>query len=153
MIPLLAAVAGGAMLKNMMDYPSEIRNLRSQMPKDERKEFIKDYKNLPHDTKTQFKKYLREANLTEAGKLIGRDLSGYTVAKKTKGAAEAPAQAPLETVPEIDFNTRIQNILKSYPLDSDPQLVAEAAKRYESIAGYDQMGIVDKTRKILDVSQ
>ena len=29
----------------------------------------------------------------------------------------------------------------------------EAAKRYESISGYNQMNIVDKTRKLLDVSQ
>jgi hypothetical protein len=157
MLPLiLAAIAGGAIVKSMTDYPSEIRNLRKQLPKEERDEFMKDYKSLPNETKTQFKQYLRDANMVEAGKLMGRDLSSYTAntkGKDTKTAATT-AQNPL-AVENTDngFNDRIKNILNSYQLDSDPQLVAEAAKRYDSIAGYNDMNIVDKTRKILDVSQ
>jgi hypothetical protein len=154
---ILAAIAGGFIVKSATDYPAEIRNLRSQIPKDERDSFMRDYKGLPKETKTQFKQYLREANLVEASKLIGRDLSGYTVNVKGKGKKGIEAQEQLHAVPaeitDNGFNDRIKNILNSYPLDSDPQLVAEAAKSYESISGYNQMNIVDKTRKILDVSQ
>ena len=158
MLPfILAAVAGGALVKNMTDYPSEIKSLRRQIPKEDRSEFMREYKNLPTETKTRFKQFLREANMVEAGKLIGRDLSGYTMSAKWKGKTntETPAQIAQLTDPAVGtgFNERIKNILNSYQLDSDPQLVAEAAKRYESISGYNQMNIVDKTRKLLDVSQ
>ena len=85
MLPiLLAAAAGGMLAKNMMDYPASIRNLRKQIPKDERDDFMREYKSLPKESKTQFKKYLREANLVEAGKLISRDLSSYSVNGKNK---------------------------------------------------------------------
>jgi hypothetical protein len=157
MLPfILAAIAGGAIVKSVTDYPSEIRNLRKQLPKEERDEFMKDYKSLPNETKTQFKQYLRDANMVEAGKLMGRDLSSYTANAKGKAVKGdvAATQTPL-AVENTDngFNDRIKNILNSYQLDSDPQLVVEAAKRYDSIAGYNDMNIVDKTRKILDVSQ
>lgn len=157
MIPiLLATAAGGMIAKNMTDYPAEIRNLRRQIPKDERADFLKDYKSLPKETKAQFKQYLRDANLVEASKLIGRDLSGYAVnvkGKVTKGIA-SPAQTPAaEAVTDNGFSERIKNILNSCTLDCDPQLLAEAAKRYESISGLNEMNIVDKTRKLLDVSQ
>ena len=155
MLPLLLAVAaGGLIAKQMTDYPSEIRNLRKQMPKEEREDFIRDYKQLPNETKTQFKQYLREANLVEAGKLIGKDLTGYNV--KAKEKKEETSTAPVDDGPGYNdngFNLRIKNILNSYQLDSDPQLVADTAKQYEKIAGYNEMNIVDKTRKLLDVSQ
>lgn len=155
MLPLLlAAVAGGFLAKNMMDYPAEIRNLRKQIPKEERDDFMRDYKSLPNETKTQFKQFLKEANMAEAGKLIGKDLSGYNM--KTQKKEEMPVERPeQEMAATVDngFNERIKNILNSYQLESDPQLVAEASKKYESIAGFNQMNIVDKTRKILDVSQ
>jgi hypothetical protein len=159
MLPfILAAVAGGMLAKNMTDYPSEIRKLRGQIPKDERDDFMRDYKSLPGETKTQFKQYLRDANMVEAGKLIGKDLSGYNVNAKGKEKNIAATTEPVVSPDSIvatdnGFNERIKNILNSYQLDSDPQLVAEAAKRYDSIAGYNQMNIVDKTRKLLDVSQ
>ncbi len=156
MLPLLLAVAaGGLIAKQMTDYPSEIRNLRKQMPKEEREDFIRDYKQLPNDTKTQFKQYLREANLVEASKLIGKDLTSYNVKAKVKKEDQLDVQAPTADSAATDngFNLRIKNILNSYQLDSDPQLVSEAAKQYEKIAGYNEMNIVDKTRKLLDVSQ
>jgi len=156
MLPLLLAVAaGGLIAKQMTDYPSEIRNLRKQMPKEEREDFIRDYKSLPNDTKTQFKQYLREANLVEASKLIGKDLTSYNVKAKVKKEDQLDVQAPAADSAATDngLNLRIKNILNSYQLDSDPQLVSEAAKQYEKIAGYNEMNIVDKTRKLLDVSQ
>ena len=154
MLPLLLAVAaGGLIAKQMTDYPSEIRNLRKQMPKEEREDFIRDYKQLPNDTKTQFKQYLREANLVEAGKLIGKDLTSYNVKAKEKKEEQSAAPAADSVATDNGFNLRIQNILNSYQLDSDPPLVSEAAKQYEKIAGYNEMNIVDKTRKLLDVSQ
>jgi hypothetical protein len=154
MLPLLLAVAaGGLIAKQMTDYPSEIRNLRKQMPKEEREDFIRDYKQLPNDTKTQFKQYLREANLVEAGKLIGKDLTSYNVKAKEKKEEQSAAPAADSVATDNGFNLRIQNILNSYQLDSEPQLVADAAKQYEKIAGYNEMNIVDKTRKLLDVSQ
>jgi len=157
MLPLLLAVAAGGMIvKKVTDYPAEIRNLRKQMPKEEQKDFIRDYKALANDSKTQFKKYLREANLVEASKIIGKDLSSYSVKAKEQKTEQtkAPTIAPdLALGTDNGFSLRIKNILNSYQLDSDPQLVAEAAKSYESIAGFNQMNIVDKTRKLLDVSQ
>lgn len=156
MLPLLLAVAaGGLIAKQMTDYPSEIRNLRKQMPKEEREDFIRDYKQLPNDTKTQFKQYLREANLVEASKLIGKDLTSYNVKAKAKKEEQLEVQAPVDDSAATDngFNLRIKNILNSYQLDSEPQLVADAAKQYEKIAGFNEMNIVDKTRKLLDVSQ
>ena len=155
MLPLLLGViAGGFLVKNMTGYPPEIRKLQSQMPKDEREEFTRDYKNLPNETKTQFKKYLREANLGEAGKLVGKDLTGYAfnanhanqVEQKTVESSDATA------VTDNGFTERIKNILNSAQFEFDPQLVVEAAKSYDKIAGYNDMNIVDKTRKILDVS-
>ena len=156
MLPLLLAVAaGGLIAKNMTDYPAEIRNLRKQMPKEEREDFIREYKQLPNETKTQFKQYLREANLVEASKLIGKDLTSYNVKAKEKKEEQQAALTPAADAAATDngFNLRIKNILNSYQLDSDPQLVSEAAKQYEKIAGYNEMNMVDKTRKLLDVSQ
>ena len=140
----------------LFDYPAEIRNIRKQVPKDEREDFMRDYKSLSNDTKTQFKKFLREANMVEASKIIGKDLSGYTVNTKSKESKVPPVQVQAPVLAEdVDngFNERIKNILNSYQLESDPQLVADAAKKYESIAGFNEMNIVEKTRKILDVSQ
>ena len=143
-------------MKKMTDYPAEIRNLRKQMSKDEQKDFLRDYKALPNDSKTQFKKYIREANLVEASKIIGKDLSGYSVKAAKNNKTENKLDVALGNDPatpgDNGFSQRIRNILNSYQLDSDPQLVSEAAKRYESIAGFNQMSIVDKTRKMLDVS-
>ena len=159
MLPiLLAAVAGGVLAKNMMDYPAGIKNLRRQIPKDERDDFMREYKGLSKESKTQFKKFLSEANLAEAGKLISRDLSGYNVKGKAKGTKTAVTSAQTatlvaDTAANNGINERVKNLLNSHQLDSDPQLVAEAAKRYEKISGYNQMNIVDKTRKLLDVSQ
>lgn len=155
---LLAAVAGGLLVKNVTDYPAEVRNLRSQIPKDERDHFMRDYKSLSKDTKAKFKQYLREANLAEAGKLIGKDLSLYSINVKGKGKGEKAVVSSVENpfsteTTDNGFSDRIKNILSSYQLDSDPQLVAEASKRYEEISGYNQMGIEEKTRKLLDVSQ
>ncbi len=157
MLPiLLAAAAGGMLAKNMMDYPASIRNLRKQIPKDERDDFMREYKSLPKESKTQFKKYLREANLVEAGKLISRDLSSYSVNGKNKKKTDVIAQNAnvlADTSTKNGIDERIKNLLSSHQLESDPQLVANAAKRYETISGYNQMNIVDKTRKLLDVSQ
>lgn len=157
MLPfILAAAAGGLLVKKMTDYPAEIRNIRKQMSKDEQKDFLRDYKALSNDSKTQFKKYLREANLVEASKIIGKDLSSYSVkaAKNTKTEKKTDLTLATDAAANGDngFSQRIRNILNSYQLDSDPQLVSEAAKRYESIAGLNQMNIVDRTRKMLDVS-
>lgn len=161
MLPLLlGAIAGGMLVKSATDYPAEIRKLRSQMPKEEREDFMRDYKSLPNETKTQFKKYLREANLAEAGKLIGKDLSTYSISAKnvkqqTELKVSGAAGAPDETFNSAEnaFTTRIKNILNTPQFDFDPQLLADAAKQYENISGYDQMNLVDKTRKVLDVSQ
>jgi len=156
MLPLLLGViAGGLILKNSTGYPSEIRNLQKQMTKEDSADFIHDYKKLPNETKTQFKQYLRAANLTDAGKLIGKDLSGYTVDAKAKEQKPAENMESSDAVSAVDngFSERIKNILNAAQFDFDPQLVAEAEKKYENIAGYNDMNIVDKTRKILDVSQ
>jgi hypothetical protein len=157
MLPLLlGAIAGGLLVKNMTGYPSEIRKLQGQMPKDEREDFIRDYKSLPSETKNQFKQYLREANLVEASKLIGKDLSGYAI-KATQNAnqIEQKAVENSETVTDAGngFTERIKNILNAAQFEFDPQLVVEASKAYDKIGGYNSMSIVDKTQKMLDVSQ
>lgn len=148
----------GILVKNITDYPSEIRSLRSRIPKEERADFIRDYKGLSKEEKNRFKRYLNEANLVEAGKIIGRDISRYRLPVKNGKKQQAnpsvqEAGGRSEDSADHGLNQRIKNILGMYPLESDPQLVAEAAKRYESLAGFNQMNIVDKTRRILDVSQ
>lgn len=160
MLPLLlGALAGGLLVKNMTGYPAEIQKLQSQMPKEDREDFIRDYKSLPSDTKNKFKQYLREANMAEAGKLIGMDLSNYKVGEKNaKQNGQKPAGLAAvdeESAPtgEDAFMTRIKNILNTPQFDFDPQLVVEAAKQYENIAGLNNMSIADKTKKLLDVSQ
>ena len=163
MLPLLlGALAGGLLFKNMTGYPSEIRNLQRQMPKDEREDFTRDYKSLSGETKTQFKKYLREANLVEAGRLIGKDLSGYaaTVAKNAKQAeqkieanAVGSENGDIISTGDNAFTERIKNILNAAQFDFDPQLVTEAAKCYDKISDCNQLNMMDKTRKMLDVSQ
>ena len=157
MLPLLlGAIAGGILVKNMTGYPSEIRKLQGQMPKDEREDFIRDYKSLPSATKNQFKQYLREANLVEASKLIGKDLSGYAM-KATQNAnqIEQKSAENSEIVGDTNnsFTERIKTILNAAQFEFDPQLVVEAAKTYEKIGSYNNMNIVEKTQKMIDVSQ
>lgn len=152
MLPLLlGAVVGGLIIKNTTDYPAEIRALRKQMSAEERSAFISDYKKLPKETKTQFKQYLREANMAEAGKLIGRDLSAYKMPVKAKPETESVSDATLANTNVVPITTRIQNILNTYSDGIDSGQVAEAAKRYDNIAGWGSMNIKERTDKLLNV--
>ena len=139
MLPLLLAVAaGGLIAKQMTDYPSEIRNLRKQMPKEEREDFIRDYKQLPNETKTQFKQYLREANLVEAGKLIGKDLTGYNVKAKEKKEPRIPSA-------EISYNLFAEG-MSVYQIASERGLAQSTILSH--LAPYCQSGKVSITALI-----
>lgn len=153
MLPLLlGAVVGGLIIKGATDYPSEIRALRKQIPAEERSAFLSDYKKLPNETKKQFKAYLRDANMTEAGKLMGRDLSAYKMPVKTKPSDDAVSDlAAAATGNVVPITTRVQNILNTYSDGFDTGQVAEAAKKYDNIAGWSGMNIQERTDKLLNV--
>ncbi len=163
---ILGVGLASMIFRNATDYPAEIRSLRRQMTGEDRKAFLNDYKHLPKETKTQFKQLLRDANMTEAGKLVNRDLSSYKPASSQElyGNGEyvddsyiPPEQQKIDISPQLqrnkDFMARIESILNVPIPEIDPAQVVEAAKRYENISVLNQGNIVDKTRKILDVSQ
>lgn len=126
---LLGLLVGAKAVKSLTGYPSEIRNLRKQMPKAEREAFLKDYKKLSPEAKTQFKDYLRQADMKAAGALIDRDLSAYkTVRKEAANTSVAEPESTEEA--GSDIVSRVNRIL-AVPTDIDPVLLAEARRRYE----------------------
>ena len=87
----IASLAAKAVnfVRKFTDYPAEIKKMQKQLPKKSRAAVMKSYKKLPEQTKNQFKQYLREAKLAEAGKLIGYNISNRT----PQPAAIAPQKA------------------------------------------------------------
>lgn len=150
---LLGLLLGATAVRQLTDYPSEIRNLRRQMPKEEREAFSRDYKKLSSESKAQFKDYLKQANLQAAGSLVGRDLSQYRVTQSMKPGKEEP-QLQLETQADsgTDIVSRVNRIL-AVPTDIDPALVAEAARKYEEAVPAKSLTITERTERILDLSR
>lgn len=148
---------GAAAVRQFTDYPPEIRQLKSQLPKEEREAVLRQYKGLPGQAKNDFKAALKSADLAAASQILGQDLTKYNIAI---GKNEAPktevamaAAQPEQPVPlsNSDFAARIEKIL-AVPTSIDPELVAEAAKRYEAavpLAGGEN--ISEKTKKLLEL--
>lgn len=150
---LLGLFLGAAAVKKLTDYPPEIRNLRRQMPKEEREAFSRDYKKLSGEAKAQFKDYLRQANLQAAGELVGRDLSQYKVTRKTEFNDDGTESQPQTQVDSgTDIIDRVNRIL-AVPTDIDPVLVAEAARKYEEAVPARGATITEKTKRVLDLSR
>lgn len=136
---ILGVLLGAIAVKQVSGDPQEINSLKRQMPKADREAFLKQYKQLPGKEKADFKAALAKADMAEAGKILGQDLSKYNVAlpkpaettKQEVQAAQANGDDPTgQTEPASDIITRINRIL-AVPTSIDPELVAEAARRYE----------------------
>ena len=148
---LLGLLLGANAVKSLTNYPSEIRELRRQMPKSEREALVRDYKQLSSDAKNQFKDYLRKADMQGAGSVIGRDLSSYKIRKKEENN-EPAAASQLQEESGTDIIDRVNRIL-AVPTDVDPVLVAEAARKYEEAVPSKSGNIIEKTQKIVDMSR
>lgn len=153
---LLALLLGGYAAKRLTDYPSEIRNLQSQIPDSDRDAVMGQYKKLPNDAKTSFKEALRNADVAAASKILGQDLSKYHVQLKKSGdsaekvAAKSETSSPLPA--QENIIDRVNRIL-AVPSSIDPDLVAEAAKRYaEAVPANSNMSITEKTKRLIEVA-
>ncbi|HMM22918.1 MAG TPA: hypothetical protein PKA10_19570 [Selenomonadales bacterium] len=150
---ILGFLLGAVAVKQVTDYPPEIKKFSRQIPRSEREAVMQHYKELPGNAKADFKQALRKADVDAASQILGQDLSQYNLQLKKEAAAKeaaAPsgAQSPLV---ESDIVARINKIL-SEPSSIDPVLVAEAAKRYQAALGTGEMTITEKTKKLLEVS-
>lgn len=150
----LALLLGGLAVRQATDYPSEIRNLKSQLPDSDRDAVLGQYKKLPNSAKTSFKEALRNADVAAASQILGQDLSKYHLALKkasdagNSGVKSESAGAP----PQSNIVDRVNKIL-AVPTSIDPDLYAEAAKRYaEAVPANNSMSITDKTKRLLEVS-
>lgn len=158
---ILTVLLGGAVAtKKLTDYPAEIREFRDKLPKSERDAVLHQYKKLPRQAKADFKAALRNADMTAAGKILGEDLTKYNVALnkpageiKTVDARTADVKLDNQEVPpEENIIARVNKIL-AVPTGIDPELVAEAARRYEEcVPSGSNLAITDKTKRIVDLS-
>lgn len=146
---LLGLLLGATAVKQLTDYPAEIRHLRKQLPKEERGAFIRDYKQLSGEAKTQFKDLLRQADLKAAGSLVGRDLTPF---KAESNAKPEPFSSQPQEEAGTDIIDRVNRIL-AVPTDIDPALVAEAARKYDEAALPKGADIIERTNRILDLSR
>lgn len=133
---LIGLLAGALGVKKLTDYPQSITKLKQSLPKEEQEAFIADYKKLSRNDKTQFKEYLSQADYAAAGKMIGHDFNALSAAAKVKEtAAQNEKATPVEASPlaQLDFSARINQILQTATPSIDPNLVAEAAKKYQAL--------------------
>lgn len=148
---ILALLLGGALAGSALKggEAKEIRELKKQLPDSDREVVLKGYKSLSGQAKTDFKTALRNADMAAASQILGQDLTKYNLAIGNK---EAPKVATDELPsPESDFAARIERIL-AVPTSIDPELVAEAAKRYEAaVPRGSTANIADKTKQLLEL--
>ncbi len=129
----------------------EIRDLKAQLPENERKTVLAGYKQLSGQAKSDFKTALRNADMATASQIIGQDLTKYNIAVGKKDEAAFNAAADDSALAANDFAARIDRIL-AVPTSIDPELVAEAARRYEAaVPRGSSENISDKTRKLLEL--
>jgi hypothetical protein len=129
----------------LFDYPKAISQLKAQMPKNERDTFINSYKKLSPQEKKSFKELLQKADTVSASKVLGKDITQYTVKADSKSAKVAANQGKAAkvqpqtannpgtvatTATESNFTARINKIL-AVPTSIDPELVKAAARRYQ----------------------
>ncbi len=148
---LLGAAALGTLGKG--GESREIRELKNQLPASERETVLKSYKQLSGQAKNDFKTALKNADMEAASQILGQDLTKYNLAI---GAKEEASAAGITAVDDAiaagnDFAARIEKIL-AVPTSIDPELVAEAARRYEAaVPRGSSENISDKTRKLLEL--
>ncbi len=160
---ILALVLGGALAGSALKggEAREIRELKKQLPENERETVLQGYKQLSGQDKKDFKTALRNADMASASQILGQDLTKYNLALG-KQAENPTAGKNASTVtgiadtgdmasPTSDFAARIDRIL-AVPTSIDPELVAEAAKRYEAAVPRNSGdSISDKTKKLLEL--
>ncbi|HWQ61067.1 MAG TPA: hypothetical protein VN521_02075, partial [Negativicutes bacterium] len=111
------------------------------------------YKGLSGNAKTDFKTALRNADMAAASQILGQDLTKYNLAigKQAEPSKVNPETGEDLASPGSDFAARIDRIL-AVPTSIDPELVAEAAKRYEAaVPRSSGDSISDKTKKLLEL--
>ncbi|WP_346355083.1 hypothetical protein [Azotosporobacter soli] len=154
---ILGFLAGALGIQSLTDYPKSITTLKNRLPKEEQDAFIHDYKKLSASDKTQFKEYLKQADLQDAGKMIGHDLSKVqsaytkTVPTDTKASKDTASAAPATASPlaQLDFSARIQQILQTATPSVDPLLLAEAAKKYQALQ-LDGLPFAERHKRIME---
>lgn len=146
---LLGAAALGSLGKG---EAREIRDLKAQLPENERATVLSGYKQLSGQAKNDFKTALRNADMAAASQILGQDLTKYNITVgKPKDEAGISAAADDSATAANDFAARIDRIL-AVPTSIDPELVAEAAKRYEAaVPRGSSENISDKTRRLLEL--
>lgn len=150
---ILALLLGGALAGSALKggEAREIRELKKQLPESDRETVLQGYKSLSGQGKTDFKTALRNADMAAASQILGQDLTKYNLAIGQKEAPQAAATTGDMASPESDFAARIDRIL-AVPTSIDPELVAEAAKRYEAAVPRGSGGsISDKTKQLLEL--
>ena len=150
---ILALLLGGFAASQFTGYPSEINNMKGQIPKADRDAIMGQYKHLPGDAKTSFKQALRDADVAAASKILGQDLSKYNLVLKKAATAAETSQAQTPVVSSgTDIIERVNKIL-AVPTGIDPELVAEAARRYEeAVPRGSSLSITEKTKKLIELS-
>ncbi|MBP2652544.1 MAG: hypothetical protein H6Q73_113 [Firmicutes bacterium] len=121
-------------------YPREVRQLSAQIPRSDRNAILHMYKKLPKQAKTEFSKALKNADSDTAGRILGTDLAKYNIkidkpVVKTRAVKMPMKPAQVGIKPANDIITRVNRIL-AVPTSIDPELVAEAARRYEQAVPY-----------------
>ncbi|MDR7866732.1 MAG: hypothetical protein RIN56_07910 [Sporomusaceae bacterium] len=145
---LLGAAALGSLRKG---EAREIRDLKAQLPENERETVLSGYKQLSGQAKNDFKTALRNADMAAASQILGQDLTKYNIVVGKKDEAVSSAAADDSALAANDFAARIDRIL-AVPTSIDPELVAEAAKRYEAaVPRGSSENISDKTKKLLEL--
>ncbi|MBP2645057.1 MAG: hypothetical protein H6Q75_497 [Firmicutes bacterium] len=123
-------------------YSKEVRQLNAQLPKCDRDAIMRMYKKLPKQAKADFAKALHNADTTAAGHILGTDLTKYNLKIDSPIAkAQIKKQHPVNVQPgrengapmvaKENIVTRVNRIL-AVPTSIDPEMVAEAARRYEN---------------------
>ena len=145
---LLGAAAIGSLGKG---EAREIRDLKAQLPENERNTVMSGYKQLSGKAKSDFKTALRNADMAAASQILGQDLTKYNIAVGQKDEAVFSAAADDSALAANDFAARIDRIL-AVPTSIDPELVAEAAKRYEAaVPRGSSESISDKAKKLIEL--
>ncbi len=146
---LLGAAALGSLGKG---EAREIRELKAQLPENERENVLQGYKQLSGQAKNDFKTALRNADMAAASQILGQDLTKYNITAGKKDEAGVSAAADDSAAAANDFAARIDRIL-AVPTSIDPELVAEAAKRYEAaVPRGSTENIAYKTRRLLELN-
>lgn len=159
---IFAVLLGGFAVKQITDYPSEIKKLKNQLPKEDRDAFLDQYKHLANSDKKSFKQALRDADIKAASKILGQDLTKYNVVLKKQPVSD---YQPIEGNPEVngappksdpasgtDIINKVNRLL-AVPTSIDPELVAEAARRYEeAVPSSSNASITERTQRLLEVS-